>query len=218
MWSDGRRKACFSIASWMGQVAYFRREPVNLFRFSDEAKQRREKAGKAPKVEKFALQDHLKQVIAEAERTGQTEVTPIKHRIKYSATIAPNAPGAKVDSLVRCWLPFPQEYRQQRDVKLISSSPEAAFVAPTSQGETTITGTPQRTVYLEQRVTDPSKPMTFAIEFEFTSSAYYPKLDDAKASPRRRGRNSRRTSPSDCRTSSSTNPSSATSIKSSAAK
>jgi transglutaminase-like putative cysteine protease len=166
-----------------GQVAYFRREPVNLFRFSDEAKQRREKAGKAPKVEKFALQEHLKQVIAQAERTGQTEVSPIKHRIKYSATIAPNAPGAKIDSLVRCWLPFPQEYRQQRDVQLISSSPEAAFVAPTAQGETTITGTPQRTVYLEQRVTDPSKPMTFAIEFEFTSSAYYPNLDDALASP-----------------------------------
>jgi transglutaminase-like putative cysteine protease len=166
-----------------GQVAYFRREPVNLFRFSEDAKARRQRAGNTPAVQKFALQEHLEQVIAEARRTEQAEVTPIKHRVKYSATIAPNAPGAKAGSLVRCWLPFPQEYRQQRDVKLISSSPQAAFVAPTAQGETIITGAPQRTVYLEQRVTDPSKPMTFAIEFEFTSSAYYPKLDDALAQP-----------------------------------
>jgi hypothetical protein len=118
-----------------GNVAYFRREPVNLFRFSDDAKQRREKAGNTPKPQKFALEQHLKQVIADAEKSGNVEVQPIRHRVKFSATVAPNAPGAKLGSLVRCWLPFPQEYRQQRDVTLIRSSPAAAFRRPTAAGE-----------------------------------------------------------------------------------
>lgn len=166
-----------------GNVAYFRREPVNMFRFSEEAKERREAAGKTPVRKRFALHEHLSQVIAEAEKTGKTEVSPVHHRGKFTATIAPNAPGAKGGSLVRCWLPFPQEYRQQRGVKLISSSPANVTVAPNADGETHITGAPQRTVYLEQRVTDPSKPMTFEIEFEYTSSAYYRKLDDELASP-----------------------------------
>jgi transglutaminase-like putative cysteine protease len=166
-----------------GAVAYFRREPVNLFRFSDDAIHRREAAGKTPVSQRFALNAHLAQVIAEAEKTGKTEVQPVHHRVKFTATIAPNAPGAKAGSLVRCWLPFPQEYRRQRDVKLIRSSPEKATVAPNGDGETDITGAPQRTVYLEQRVTDPSKPMTFEIEFEYASNAYYPKLDDNLASP-----------------------------------
>src|SRR5688500_2081034 len=164
-----------------GAVAYFRREPVNLFRFSDDAIQRRAAAGKTPVREKFALHEHLAKVIAEAEKTGKTAVQPGHHRVKFAATIAPNAPGAKSGSLVRCWLPFPQEYRQQRGVKLIRSSPAGASIAPNADGETNITGAPQRTVYLEQRVTDPSKPMTFEIEFEYTSSAYYPKLDPAQA-------------------------------------
>ena len=166
-----------------GKVAYFRREPVNLFRFSDDAIKRREAAGKTPVKEKFALHEHLANVVAEAEKTGEAEVQRIHHRVRFTATIASNTPGAKNGSLVRCWLPFPQEYRQQRGVKLIRSSPDGASIAPSVDGETDITGAPQRTVYLEQRVTDPSKPMTFEIEFEYTSSAYYPKLNPALASP-----------------------------------
>ncbi|HEV2294022.1 MAG TPA: transglutaminase domain-containing protein [Tepidisphaeraceae bacterium] len=161
-----------------GTIAYFRREPVNLFRFSKDAIARREAAGKAPTGTRFPLNEHLAQVIAEAEKTGKAEVSPIHHRVKFIATIAPDAPGAKAGSLVRCWLPFPQEYRQQRHVKLIRTSPQGATVAPNADGETNITGARQRSVYLEQRLTDPSKPLTFEVEFEYTSYAYYPRLDE----------------------------------------
>ena len=44
-------------------------------------------------------------------------------------------------------------------------------------------GGPQRTVYFEQQVTDPAKPLEFKEVFEYTSFAYYPKLDEAKAQP-----------------------------------
>ena len=170
-----------------GNVAYFRREPVNLFRFSDDAIRRRAQAGKAPQAKPSVLTKHLPAVIAEAEKTGKAEVQPVHHRVKFTATIAPNAPGAKAGSLVRCWLPFPQEYRQQRGVKLIRSSPAGGLIAPNADGETSITGAPQRTIYLEQRVADVTKPLTFEVEFEYTSHAYYPKLDDTLARPTQAG-------------------------------
>jgi hypothetical protein len=108
-----------------GQVAYFRREPSNLLRFCDEAKKRC--GNPASTAGKFVLTDHLAKIIDEAKQTGQVEVTPIRHRIQYRLTVPANVDGAKKGSLLRVWLPFPQEYRQQREVKLISASPAEAL-------------------------------------------------------------------------------------------
>src|SRR3954468_24058186 len=104
-----------------GQIAYFRREPSNLFRFCPPAIERR--AIKATPPDAFSLNDHLAQVIAEAKRTGETEVMPIAHEIHFRLTVPANTPGAKAGSLVRAWLPYPQAYRQQSDVRLISAAP-----------------------------------------------------------------------------------------------
>ena len=84
---------------------------------------------------------------------------------------------------MRVWLPFPQEYRQQRDVRLIGTTPKYDVLAPTATGEHPLGGAPQRTVYFEQRVGDPPKAITFEETFEFTSAAWYPRLDDAAAKP-----------------------------------
>ncbi|HKD38502.1 MAG TPA: transglutaminase-like domain-containing protein, partial [Pirellulales bacterium] len=81
------------------------------------------------------------------------------------------------------WLPIPQEYRQQKDVKLISSSPEHSQLAEASSHNPPTSGAAQRTLYFQARVADPPKPMTFEEVFEFTTSAFYPMLDDAKAKP-----------------------------------
>jgi hypothetical protein len=159
-----------------GEIKYFRREPANLFRFSGEAKKRRDankKSDEQPDTG-WTLLKHLENVVAEAEKTGKTEVLPIRHRMTYSLTIDGNRPGAKVGSVVRVWLPFPQEYRQQKDVKLVSSS-EGAQIAPP--------GTPQQTVYFEQKIADPTKPITFKEAFEFTSFSYYPIIKDELAQP-----------------------------------
>ena len=45
---------------------------------------------------------------------------PVKHHIEYTLTVSPNSELIKKGSLVRMWLPYPQKYRQQKDVKLIS--------------------------------------------------------------------------------------------------
>ena len=166
-----------------GKKFYFRREPQNIFIFSEEAKARRAKAGNAPAEPKWKLTDHLKTVVEEAEKTGQVEVHPVRHRITYTLTLRPNTPGVKAGSEVRVWLPFPQEYRQQRNVKLISASPEPKQIAPSAIEGNPVGGAPQRTVYMEQRVTDPAKPMKFQEVFEYDSFAYYPKLDPAKVQP-----------------------------------
>ncbi len=158
-----------------GQIAYFRREPSNLFRFSDEAKQRREaNQKKNDSPDAWKLTQHLANVVAEAEKSGKTEVLPIRHKMTYVVTIDADRPGAKRGSVVRAWLPFPQEYRQQKDVKLVSAS-EGAKVAPN--------GSPQRCVYFERTIEDPSKAIKFEEAFEFESYAYYPVLKDESAKP-----------------------------------
>jgi transglutaminase-like putative cysteine protease len=164
-----------------GRIWYFNREPANLFRFCDEAIHRRKPA--ASKNSAWRLEDHLAHVIAAAKEGTGPEVVPVKQRITYRLSVPANAPGLKAGVLVRVWLPFPQEYRQQKDVKLIRTSPKYDLLAESSQGNPPTDGAAQRTLYFEQRVDDPPKPMTFEEVFEFTSSAYCPLLDDAKAKP-----------------------------------
>ena len=163
-----------------GKKLYFRREPSNIFLFCDEAKARRAKAGNAPPEHKWKLTDHLKAVVAEAEKTGQVEVLPVRHRITYTVILKPNTPGIKAGSLMQAWLPYPQEYRQQRDVKLISVSPRITALAPKAVEGNPLGGSAQRTIYFEQDVTDPATPMEFKEVFEYKSFAYYPRLDAAK--------------------------------------
>ncbi len=166
-----------------GRKFYFRREPQNIFLFSEAAKNRRAAAGNAPEKSKFKLTDHLAEVVAEAERTGNIEVQPVRHRITHTLTIRSNAPGLQPGALVRVWLPFPQEYRQQRDVKLISASPEPKLIAPNAVEGNPVTGGAQRTIYFEQVVADPKQPLVFQEVVEFTSFAYHPKLDEALVQP-----------------------------------
>jgi hypothetical protein len=167
-----------------GQLKYFVREPSNLYRFSEEAKKRREANAKEEKKSDFVLIEHLARVVAEAEKTGQTQVSPVRHRITYTVTVPANAKGAKAGSIVRAWLPYPQEYRQQKDIKLLEMSPAGdAFIAPNAVDGKTIGGAPQRTICFTQSISDPAKPIIFKAVFEYTSFAYYPILKDELAQP-----------------------------------
>jgi transglutaminase-like putative cysteine protease len=156
-----------------GQVAYFRREPSNLFRFCPDAMGRRvsQPVDKSDSV----LIEHLVRVIDEARRTGRTEVLPIRHEVHFTLTVPANAAGAKPGSVARAWLPYPQAYRQQSDVELISAGPGKPVVAENGQ--------PHRSLYFEQRVNDPGQPSKFEATYAYTSHAYYPVLDDAKVQP-----------------------------------
>ena len=160
-----------------GQKYYFRREPQNIFLFCKEAIDRRSRAGGVQPSASWRLTDHLADVVAESERSSSPEVLPVKHRFSHTITIRGDHPKIRRGSTVRVWMPYAQEYRQQRDVKLVHASPEPKLIAPTGIDGNPITGAAQRTVYFEVVVEDPSKPIVFQEIFEYTSFAYYPKLD-----------------------------------------
>jgi transglutaminase-like putative cysteine protease len=166
-----------------GQKFYFRREPSNIFLFCPEAKARRAQAGKASPESKWKLTDHLQTIIEEAGKSGQTEVLPVRHRITYAVTIWSNAPGIKVGSRLCAWLPYPQEYRQQRGVTLLSASPQPRLIAPAAAEGNPVGDAAQRTAYFEQEVTDPTQTIQFTEVFEYQCFAYYPQLDEARVQP-----------------------------------
>jgi transglutaminase-like putative cysteine protease len=65
---------------------------------------------------------------------------------------------------------------------LLSSS-ENPTIAPNGTDGKVIGGAPQRTIYFEKRIVDPTKPLTFSEKFEYDSYAYYPILKDELAKP-----------------------------------
>ena len=67
-------------------------------------------------------------------------------------------------------------------MKLLSSS-DNPVIAPNAIDGKVIGGAPQRTVYFEKRIEDPTKPITFMEKFEYDSYAYYPVLKDEMAQP-----------------------------------
>lgn len=157
-----------------GAVRYFVREPGNLFRFCEEAKSRR-KPEPAPTGYEFDLPRHIAGLVAAAKDATDPMIRPVRHHVRYELCVNANHPRVHAGAQVRCWLPFPQEYRQQRDVRLISTDPPGATIAPN--------GCPQRTLYFEQTITDPNTPPRFAAEFEFVTAAYCPQLDPAQVKP-----------------------------------
>jgi hypothetical protein len=166
-----------------GTRYYFRREPRNIFLFSETAQKRRAAAGNEPEKSRSTLTRHLGAVIEEAERTGKVEVQPVHHRITHTLTIPANHPSLKSGSVVRVWLPFPQEYRQQRDVKLVRASPEPRLIAPNGVDGHPVGGGAHRTLYFEHTVAHPEEPLKFQEVVEYTSYAYYPQLDETRVQP-----------------------------------
>jgi transglutaminase-like putative cysteine protease len=163
-----------------GRVRYFRPEPTNLLRFGDEAKRRRTPL---PPDNGWKLVDHVARVVAAADKEGKPNVVPIRCRATYGISIPTTKAGEEPKSgppvrpgmVVRAWLPFPQAYRQQGKVYLVSTTPPDGRVAPAD--------VPHRSVYFEGRVADDGKPTTFAVTFEYETAAWCPALDDAKARP-----------------------------------
>ena len=171
---DWREQGVLQFRVIDGEVKYFNQAAGNLFRACPAAKARC-RTGAAPVGVRFDLPKHLARLLAEAKQTGRTEVHPVKHRIRYTLRVKEGHPKLQKGARVRCWLPFPQEYQQQGQVKLLSSKPASAVRSPN--------GHPHRTVYFEQTVDDPAKPPAFAAEFEFVTTAYVPELDPAKVEP-----------------------------------
>ncbi|MEQ8849302.1 transglutaminase domain-containing protein [Botrimarina sp.] len=160
-----------------GQPRYFRRAASNLFRLNTEAKRRRDAhraaAGKPPE-KKFDLVGLAERVLQAAGDEGQPLVMPVRHRVTYTLSVKPSCQSLRPGAVVRAWLPFPQAYRQQGEVRLLGSRPEPTVIAPN--------GSPHRTVYYEL-VLDNGEAPSFRLEFEFVTKAYCPNLNAGRVGP-----------------------------------
>lgn len=164
-----------------GEARFFRKEPRNLFRLSKDARQRRDASAKekpaAPQgdpnavaTKAFVLEDRVAALLAEADASASTTPGAMRVRAVHTITVEPGVVPAGQE--IRCWMPFPQEYERQRGVRLLSSS-HAPTIAPNGIG--------QRTVFQAAVAGDEST--VFRAEYEYTISAYVPKLDAALAKP-----------------------------------
>lgn len=154
-----------------GELRYFRREPRNLFLFDTAARNRMERAaGKLITPDRHdstsPIVPHLIDVLRAADASpGKRELLPVRTRFDYSLVVKPDRPGAAKGSTIRAWLPFPQHYARQRDVKLIDCFPRTHRIAPADAA--------QRTIYFEQKIRDPAKAVRFEVSFEYTTSALW---------------------------------------------
>jgi hypothetical protein len=155
-----------------GEKRYFRDAASNLFRLDKDAKRRQVKTSAE---KKFNTTELVEKLVKLAEASDGPRIYPVKHHVKYSLTVHDKHPRVKPGAKVRAWLPFPQEYRQQHDVKLVRSRPLKVRIASRDA--------PQRTVYFEETITDATKPPRFEVELEFMTDAYCPDLDPAKVKP-----------------------------------
>jgi hypothetical protein len=156
-----------------GQTLYFHNAVPNLFRISKAARDRR--THEPPAKKRFDLNGLLVKLIEESANSATPEIHPIRHHVKYSLSVNDGHPLVKPGATVRAWLPFPQEYRQQRDIKLLATNPSSGRVASTNA--------PQRSIYFEQVIGGDAKPPHFEVEFEFTTSAHCPQLNPARVKP-----------------------------------
>lgn len=157
-----------------GEVRYFNNAAGNLLRFSPEAKARAT-VRLAPAGYAFDTAAHIERLVGLAERSQRPYVYPVRQRMRYELHVKDGHPRVRAGARVRAWLPFPQEYGPQRDVRLMATEPPGGIVAPRDA--------PQRTVYLEQTIGDAAAPPKFAAEFEFTTFANVPDLDPARVRP-----------------------------------
>ncbi len=170
-----------------GQVRFFNTEPSNLFKFSQDARARWHRtpqgAARAAAREKADREQvrHLTEIVHAAEATGAVELAPVRHRVTCTIHVQPKPGRVRNGSLTRIWMVYPQEYRQQKDVRLVRSTPAVTTIAP--NWDQAPRGQRQRSLYFEQRITDPAAPIRAEAVFEWTVAAYCPRLDPARVLP-----------------------------------
>ncbi len=156
-----------------GELRFFRRAVSNLYRFNSVARQRRQPPLRSDA--EFDLTAHIEALVALGEVADGPEIHPVKHHVRYELSIVEGHSRLVPGAIVRAWLPYPREYRQQRDVRLIRSDPPGGTVSRPDAAH--------RTIYFQQQVTATSPPPRFVAEYEFVTSAYCPRLDLSRVQP-----------------------------------
>lgn len=110
-----------------------------------------------------ALINHVNEIVSSGL---EGFVFPRNVRVKMTlrlpeGTVEPN-------EMVRCWLPYPIESKQQPIVRLIATSHKKYYIAPKDH--------PQRTIYFEIKATDKGFVECW-VEYEYQIKAFYQKIN-----------------------------------------
>jgi transglutaminase-like putative cysteine protease len=156
-----------------GERRWFNRGPANLYRLSEEARQRRATPLTFYDSPLQAAHPHHAEVRAAALASGDRAVAPRRVQVTQSLTVKPDAVPA--GETIRAWLPFPRAIPgQQDDITLHSTMPASHQLAPESAL--------QRTVYMEAPAVA-GKPTQFSVSYELTVHAQYVDIDPDKVVP-----------------------------------
>jgi hypothetical protein len=155
-WDQWRETHSLDHLRLFGQERFARSFLSNLLRREPDVRPRAPGvAVKQPALD-FDLDDHLIETVRRA-RTGEPQPT-WRHKVRHRVQTKPGA--APEGETIRCWLPFPKPVGQQRNIRLLASSPGHAILAPETS--------PQRTAYLEGVQT--AAGVAFEIEYEFETA------------------------------------------------
>ncbi|MEN1958284.1 transglutaminase-like domain-containing protein [Luteimonas changyuni] len=156
-----------------GERRWFSRGPSNLYRLSEEARQRRATPLTFYDSPLETAHPHHAEVRDAALASGHSSVAPRRVRITQSLTVKPDAVPA--GETVRAWLPYPRAIPgQQEAIELVSTTPASHRLAP----EPTL----QRTVYMEAPAVA-GEPTGFSVSYELTVHAQYVDIDPDKVVP-----------------------------------
>lgn len=154
------------------QKKYFKYAARNLFRLDKKLNEiwRRQNPETG---EKFDLDLHIENLMAECLESGLPYGHPVRLRIKQGIEVHPGQ--VPKGETISCWIPFPREIpHRQINIKLLDAFPQKYKVAPNDQL--------QRTVYFEQP-SNGQQPTKFWVEYEYTTHGIYVNVDPEKVKP-----------------------------------
>jgi len=157
-----------------GRTLYFHLAPSNLFRLSEQARQRRKIQKPFNDSPLQVAHPHHREVIAAAQASGRADrLAPRRVRVTQSLTV--HADAVPAGKLVRAWIPYPRAIAgQQEDIRFVASEPKAHTIAP----EEVL----QRTAFME-KVAKAGAPTKFSITYDLTIYAQHHAIDADKIVP-----------------------------------
>jgi transglutaminase-like putative cysteine protease len=156
-----------------GRRLYFNRTASNLFRISEQARQRRADPKPFTASPLESINPHHRQVVALSRAQHADSVGA--HRVRITQSLTVDADAVPAGETVRAWIPYPRVIPgQQEGITFLSSVPAAHLIAPES--------TLQRTVYFEKPA-EKGKKTEFSVSYELTLSARHFEPDMAKVQP-----------------------------------
>lgn len=154
-----------------GEKYYFRNAAANLFRIDTTCKRIKESIdGEEKAGRKTIIQNHVREVLKEYDKTRRHLATPYQATINYKITIK----NMLDCDTIKVWLPYPREdIERQKNVKLLSNQKYLISCA-----------SPHSSAYKEKKYKNNT---TFKIKYRFTTYAEYHPLPEnlkhSKADP-----------------------------------